>query len=65
MQVERLSDLAEKAGDTLSLAPDVRLAVINSSTNVATRITNLFQLIENDLYARISSCSAQIAVPRM
>jgi hypothetical protein len=62
-QVERLSGLADKAGETLSLDSDLRYNVINSSSNIATRITNFFELIENELYARVTSL-AQIAVPR-
>lgn len=63
-EVERLSGLADRAGETLSLDSELRYAVINSSTNIATRITNLFRLIEEDLYARVTTLSAQIAVPR-
>jgi ariadne-1 len=63
-EVERLSGLADKAGETLSLDADLRYNVINSSSNIATRIVNFFSLIENDLYARVTSLSAQIAVPR-
>lgn len=63
-EVERLSGLADRAGETLSLDSELRYNVINSSSNIATRISNLFSLIENDLYAKVSSLSAQIAVPR-
>lgn len=63
-QVERLSGLADGAAKQLSLDAELRLNVINSAANIGTRIGNLFSLIENDLYARISSCAAQIAVPR-
>jgi len=63
-EVERLSGLADKAGETLSLDSELRYNVINSSSNIATRIVNVFSLIENDLYARVTSLGAQIAVPR-
>lgn len=63
--MERLSGLADGAASQLSLDAELRLNVINSSANIATRITNFFALIENDLYARISSCAVQIAVPRI
>jgi ariadne-1 len=61
--VERLSGLADKAGETLSLDSELRYSAINSANNIATRILNFFELIENELYARVTSL-AQIAVPR-
>ncbi|KAI8472707.1 MAG: hypothetical protein J3K34DRAFT_204977 [Monoraphidium minutum] len=62
-EVERLSGLADKAAETLSLDSELRLLTINSTTNVATRIANFFHLISDDLYSRVSSLSAQIAAP--
>jgi hypothetical protein len=61
--VERLSGLADKAAETLSLDSELRLNTINSSSNVHTRISNFFSLIESDLLAKVSSLGAQIAVP--
>ncbi|KIY94297.1 putative E3 ubiquitin-protein ligase ARI1 [Monoraphidium neglectum] len=62
-EVERLSGLADKAAETLSLDSELRLNTINSSSNVHTRISNFFSLIESDLLAKVSSLGAQIAVP--
>lgn len=61
--MERLSGLAEKAKE-LTLDAGLRLDVINSSVNIHTRITKFFELVENDLYGRLQSSSAQIAVYR-
>jgi ariadne-1 len=46
----------------LSLDADLRLEVINSSVNIHSRIVKFFELTENDLYGRLQSSSAQIAV---
>ena len=42
-----MSGLADKAAETLSLDSELRYNVINSSSNIATRIVNFFSLIEN------------------
>jgi hypothetical protein len=59
--VERLSGLVEKAKG-LSLDPDLRLEVINSSVNIHQRIVKFFELVSDDLYGRLESTCAQIAV---
>lgn len=61
-EVERLSGLVEKASESLALDTALRLDAINSSVNIANRIVKFFDLIENDLYGRLASSSAQIAV---
>ncbi|KAF6250673.1 hypothetical protein COO60DRAFT_1471727 [Scenedesmus sp. NREL 46B-D3] len=62
-EVERLSGLVERAKE-LTLDPQLRLDVINSSVNIHTRILKFFELVENDLYGKLQSSSAQIAVYR-
>lgn len=62
-QVERLSGLVERAKE-LTLDSQLRLDVINSSVNIHTRIVKFFELVENDLYGKLQSTSAQIAVHR-
>jgi len=63
-EVERLSGLVDSASqdEQLSLDPALRLDVINSRVNIHTRVQKFFELIENDLYGRLASQSAQIAV---
>jgi hypothetical protein len=63
VQVERLSALVERAKE-LQLDAQLRLEVINSSVNIHTRIVKFFELVENDLYGKLQSSSAQIAVYR-
>lgn len=63
MQVERLSDLVERAKE-LNLDSELRLHVINSSVNINTRIIKFFELVENDLYGKLQKSNAQIAVYR-
>lgn len=63
-QVERLSGLVDKASEKLSLDSELRLGVINSSVNIHSRIIKFFELIENDLYGKLQTSSAQIAVYR-
>jgi ariadne-1 len=63
LQVERLSGLVERAKE-LTLDAQLRLDVINSSVNIHTRIVKFFELVENDLYGKLQSSSAQIAVYR-
>eukprot|EP00879_Flechtneria_rotunda_P017835 GHRR01018694.1.p3 GENE.GHRR01018694.1~~GHRR01018694.1.p3 ORF type:complete len:197 (+),score=79.57 GHRR01018694.1:1946-2536(+) len=62
-EVERLSGLVEKAKE-LTLDSQLRLDAINSSVNIHTRIVKFFELVENDLYSKLQSSSAQIAVYR-
>eukprot|EP00775_Hariotina_reticulata_P013428 gene13428-13556_t len=62
-EVERLSGLVERAKE-LQLDAQLRLDVINSSVNIHTRIVKFFELVENDLYGKLQSSSAQIAVYR-
>lgn len=63
LQVERLSGLVERAKE-LTLDPQLRLDAINSSVNINSRIVKFFELVENDLYGKLQSSSAQIAVYR-
>eukprot|EP00877_Chromochloris_zofingiensis_P002490 jgi/Chrzof1/12241/Cz06g26220.t1 len=63
-EVERLSGLVDKASEKLSLDSELRLGVINSSVNIHSRIIKFFELIENDLYGKLQTSSAQIAVYR-
>lgn len=60
-EVERLSGLIEKCSDTLSIVPEERLAVINSSVSIHERIKNLYGFIENELYGKLQTVSAQIS----
>ena len=62
-EVERLSGLADKAAETLSLDAELRLSVINSGVNIGARVSKFFDMIEADLYGRVST-GEQIAVPR-
>ncbi|WIA17066.1 hypothetical protein OEZ85_013967 [Tetradesmus obliquus] len=62
-EVERLSGLVERAKE-LTLDPQLRLDAINSSVNINSRIVKFFELVENDLYGKLQSSSAQIAVYR-
>jgi hypothetical protein len=41
--------------------PNTRTAAINRTTTIRSRIQKLHELIENDLYGRLQSSSAQIA----
>ncbi len=61
-EVERLSGLVDNASESLSLDSGLRLDAINSSVNVHQRIVKFFDLIENDLYGKLASSDAQIAV---
>jgi len=63
-EVERLSGLIDKARETLSMDPQLRLDVINSSVNVRMRIVKFFEMLENDLYGKLQGSNAQIAMYR-
>ena len=60
-EVERLSALIEKSADTLSIVPEERLAVINSTVSIQERIKRLYDFIENELYGKLQTVSAQIS----
>ena len=60
-EVERLSALIEKCSDTLSIIPQERLAVINSSVSIQERIKRLYDFIESELYGKLQTVSAQIS----
>lgn len=64
MQVERLSGLVEDCSESLTIDTDARVRVINSTVSIESRIVKFFEMIETDLYGRLQSCSAQIAVYR-
>ncbi|KAI8463915.1 MAG: hypothetical protein J3K34DRAFT_474800 [Monoraphidium minutum] len=64
-EVERLSGLADRAAEGLSLDAELRYSTLNSSSNVRARIANMFVLISDDLYARVTSLGVHIAVPRL
>lgn len=61
-EVERLSGLVEKCSESLTMDPQERVKVINSSVNIEQRIIKFFELIESDLYGHLQTCSAQIAI---
>mmetsp|Transcript_12045 Transcript_12045/g.25884 ORF Transcript_12045/g.25884 Transcript_12045/m.25884 type:complete len:537 (+) Transcript_12045:152-1762(+) len=63
-EVERLSRLVECCSDSLTIEPRERVAVINSTVNIQTRIIKLYDLIENELYGKLQTTSAQMAVYR-
>ena len=48
-QVERLSGLVEKCSESLTIDPQERVKVINSTVNIQERILRFFDLIESDL----------------
>jgi len=58
-QVERLSKLIETPVHDMD--NKIRFEVINSSANVDKRLVKLFELIENDLLAKIVHSSQSIA----
>lgn len=59
--MERLSGLLAAALELLE-GSNNRLAVLNSSASIATRIVKLYDLIENDLYGKLQSAPGQIAM---
>eukprot|EP00798_Chlamydomonas_sp_ICE-L_P030283 gene30283-35271_t len=61
-EVERLAGMVEKSSDSLVIDPQVRLNTINSSVNIQERILRFFDLIESDLYGKLQTCAAQIAM---
>ncbi|KAG2497384.1 hypothetical protein HYH03_004542 [Edaphochlamys debaryana] len=61
-EVERLSGLVEECSESLTIDSDARVRVINSTVSIESRIVKFFEMIETDLYGRLQSCSAQIAV---
>lgn len=64
LQVERLSGLVEECSESLTIDSDARVRVINSTVSIESRILKFFDMIEVDLYGKLQSCSAQIAVYR-
>lgn len=58
-QVERLSKLIETPVHDMD--DKIRFEVINSTANVDKRLVKLFELIENDLLAKIVHSSQSIA----
>ncbi|PNW70486.1 hypothetical protein CHLRE_17g721950v5 [Chlamydomonas reinhardtii] len=63
-EVERLSGLVEECSESLTIDSDARVRVINSTVSIESRILKFFDMIEVDLYGKLQSCSAQIAVYR-
>ncbi|GIL45958.1 hypothetical protein Vafri_3067 [Volvox africanus] len=63
-EVERLSGLVEECSESLTIDTDARVKVINSTVSIESRIVKFFEMIETDLYGKLQSCSAQIAVYR-
>ncbi|KXZ51910.1 hypothetical protein GPECTOR_11g38 [Gonium pectorale] len=63
-EVERLSGLVEECSESLTIDAEARVRVINSTVSIESRIVKFFEMIETDLYGRLQSCSAQIAVYR-
>ncbi|KAG1675373.1 hypothetical protein FOA52_012292 [Chlamydomonas sp. UWO 241] len=61
-EVERLAGLVQSCSDSLAIDPEERVNTINSTVNIQERIIRLYDLIENDLYGKLQTCSAQIAI---
>lgn len=60
---EEVENLSSKLTDAqVTLEPKNRLAIINSSNSIGTRIAKLYDLIENDLYAKVQSQPTQISM---